>query len=279
MPFRLSANDRLTTNDLTTNHVPELRKDPVTGRWVIISTERRKRPNDFRFERPSIVDREQCPFCPGREALTPPEVLAYRQNGGGAELARLGRARRPQQVPGAAGGGRARSRRRRDVRPDERHRRARGDHRDARSRQDARVDVGGGDRARAVGVPRARGGSQAGSAASLHPGLQEPGRHGRGDARARALAAHRAADRARLRAGRDRRREAALRGEGALRLLRHRPPGAGRRGCASSRRTRTSSRSRRTRRGFRSRRGCCRGGTGRGSRRRRGTSTRAWRGC
>jgi UDPglucose--hexose-1-phosphate uridylyltransferase len=62
--------------------MPELRKDPVTGRWVIISTERRKRPNDFRFERPSIIGREQCPFCPGREALTPPEVLAYRQNGG-----------------------------------------------------------------------------------------------------------------------------------------------------------------------------------------------------
>ena len=31
--------------------VPELRKDPVTGRWVIISTDRRKRPNDFRLER------------------------------------------------------------------------------------------------------------------------------------------------------------------------------------------------------------------------------------
>ena len=28
----------------------ELRKDPVTGRWVIISTERRKRPTDFRLE-------------------------------------------------------------------------------------------------------------------------------------------------------------------------------------------------------------------------------------
>ena len=64
--------------------MPELRKDPVTGRWVIISTERRKRPNDFRFERPSIIGREECPFCPGQEALTPPEVLAYRQNGGGA---------------------------------------------------------------------------------------------------------------------------------------------------------------------------------------------------
>ena len=62
--------------------MPELRKDPVTGRWVIISTERRKRPNDFRFERPRIIGREQCPFCPGHEELTPPEVLAYRQNGG-----------------------------------------------------------------------------------------------------------------------------------------------------------------------------------------------------
>jgi UDPglucose--hexose-1-phosphate uridylyltransferase len=62
--------------------VPELRKDPVTGRWVIISTERRKRPNDFLFERPAIIGREHCPFCPGRESLTPSEVLAYRQNGG-----------------------------------------------------------------------------------------------------------------------------------------------------------------------------------------------------
>jgi UDPglucose--hexose-1-phosphate uridylyltransferase len=64
--------------------LPELRKDPVTGRWVIISTERRKRPNDFRFERPAAIGREQCPFCPGHEALTPPEVLAYRHNGGAA---------------------------------------------------------------------------------------------------------------------------------------------------------------------------------------------------
>jgi UDPglucose--hexose-1-phosphate uridylyltransferase len=62
--------------------VPELRKDPITGRWVIISTERRKRPNDFRFERPRVVSRELCPFCPGHEELTPPEVFAYRQNGG-----------------------------------------------------------------------------------------------------------------------------------------------------------------------------------------------------
>jgi UDPglucose--hexose-1-phosphate uridylyltransferase len=63
--------------------VPELRKDPVTGRWVIISTGRRKRPNDFRLERHQVVREEYCPFCPGHEDLTPPEVLAYRSNGGG----------------------------------------------------------------------------------------------------------------------------------------------------------------------------------------------------
>jgi UDPglucose--hexose-1-phosphate uridylyltransferase len=48
---------------------------------VIISTDRRKRPNDFRFERASTLGRDQCPFCPGHEDMTPPEVLAYRQNG------------------------------------------------------------------------------------------------------------------------------------------------------------------------------------------------------
>jgi UDPglucose--hexose-1-phosphate uridylyltransferase len=61
--------------------MPELRRDPVTGRWVIISTDRQKRPNDFHFERATILGRDQCPFCPGRESLTPPELLAFRENG------------------------------------------------------------------------------------------------------------------------------------------------------------------------------------------------------
>jgi UDPglucose--hexose-1-phosphate uridylyltransferase len=64
--------------------MPQLRRDPVTGRWVIISTDRQKRPNDFRLERATTIGRDQCPFCPGNEALTPPEVLSYRQNGGAA---------------------------------------------------------------------------------------------------------------------------------------------------------------------------------------------------
>ena len=62
----------------------ELRKDPVTGRWVIISTERRKRPNDFRLESVQSAPDDSCPFCEGHEQMTPEELLAYRSNGAGA---------------------------------------------------------------------------------------------------------------------------------------------------------------------------------------------------
>ena len=63
--------------------MPELRKDPITGRWVIISTDRGKRPNDFLRE--SVArSRASCPFCHGNEAKTPPEFLVYGRNGGGA---------------------------------------------------------------------------------------------------------------------------------------------------------------------------------------------------
>ncbi len=60
--------------------MPELRKDPVTSRWVIIATERGKRPSDFGAE--AMTSRSGfCPFCPGNEDKTPPEILAYRANG------------------------------------------------------------------------------------------------------------------------------------------------------------------------------------------------------
>ena len=58
--------------------MPELRKDPVTGRWVIISTDRSRRPGDFSRERAVIKGGSFCPFCPGNEHTTPPEILAYR---------------------------------------------------------------------------------------------------------------------------------------------------------------------------------------------------------
>ena len=58
--------------------MPELRKDPIIGRWVIIATERAKRPNDFKPEKEAIIGNGLCPFCEGNEKLTPPEVDADR---------------------------------------------------------------------------------------------------------------------------------------------------------------------------------------------------------
>ena len=62
--------------------MPELRKDPVTGRWVIIATDRAKRPSDFSRESVPPPASRICPFDYGNEQKTPPEILAYRQNGG-----------------------------------------------------------------------------------------------------------------------------------------------------------------------------------------------------
>ncbi|HBE73902.1 MAG TPA: galactose-1-phosphate uridylyltransferase [candidate division Zixibacteria bacterium] len=60
--------------------MPELRKDPIIGRWVIISTERTRRPMDYKPV-PEEAPEGPCPFCPGNEAATPPEILAYREPG------------------------------------------------------------------------------------------------------------------------------------------------------------------------------------------------------
>ncbi len=64
--------------------MPELRKDPIVGRWVIISTDRAKRPTDFSRE-PVKMRGGFCPFCPGNEGKTPHEVLAYRPNGASSD--------------------------------------------------------------------------------------------------------------------------------------------------------------------------------------------------
>ena len=65
--------------------MPELRKDPITGRWVIISTDRAKRPSDFSRQQVIITGGRICPFCPGNELKTPPEVLSYRNSGSANE--------------------------------------------------------------------------------------------------------------------------------------------------------------------------------------------------
>lgn len=60
--------------------MPEWRRDPITGRWVIIATERSKRPSDFKVVR-DIRREGRCPLCPGHEEDTPPEVLSFRTPG------------------------------------------------------------------------------------------------------------------------------------------------------------------------------------------------------
>ncbi|MBZ5720286.1 MAG: galactose-1-phosphate uridylyltransferase [Acidobacteriia bacterium] len=64
--------------------MPELRQNFLTKEWVIIATERAKRPEDLVTHRPiktvaSFV--ETCPFCLGNESKTPPEVLRTPANG------------------------------------------------------------------------------------------------------------------------------------------------------------------------------------------------------
>jgi len=64
--------------------MPELRQDPATKQWVIIARERAKRPHDFikPIPPPPLPSyKEDCPFCPGNESMTPPETMAYRKGG------------------------------------------------------------------------------------------------------------------------------------------------------------------------------------------------------
>ncbi len=66
--------------------MPELRKDPITRRWVIIATERATRPTDFITSvDDDRTDPARCPFCEGREEKTPPEIFAIRPPGSASD--------------------------------------------------------------------------------------------------------------------------------------------------------------------------------------------------
>lgn len=54
--------------------MPEIRKDPVFGRWVIIAQDRGARPNQFRSLDAVLKEIHNCPFCPGNEKQTPRPV-------------------------------------------------------------------------------------------------------------------------------------------------------------------------------------------------------------
>jgi UDPglucose--hexose-1-phosphate uridylyltransferase len=48
----------------------DLRKNPTNGRWVLI-----------RPPATAVEGAEDCPYCPGNEAMAPPEIAAYRKEG------------------------------------------------------------------------------------------------------------------------------------------------------------------------------------------------------
>lgn len=60
--------------------MPELRQEPVTKKWVVIATERSKRPSDFPVQQETRKG-GVCPFCKGNEDKTPPEIMAFRDEG------------------------------------------------------------------------------------------------------------------------------------------------------------------------------------------------------
>jgi len=60
----------------------EYRHNLLTNQWVILAAERGSRPSDFA---PATTQNlpdfdDNCPFCPGNELQTPPEMFALRQN-------------------------------------------------------------------------------------------------------------------------------------------------------------------------------------------------------
>lgn len=60
--------------------VPELRKDYVTDTWVVFAPARAQRPVEIQGTTRPTDSPGECPFCPGHEHMTPPEILAYRSD-------------------------------------------------------------------------------------------------------------------------------------------------------------------------------------------------------
>jgi len=59
----------------------EVRKDYLLDRWVVIATERGRRPTDFAKKESEKAKTGVCPMCPGNEHMTPPAVLVYLKSG------------------------------------------------------------------------------------------------------------------------------------------------------------------------------------------------------
>jgi UDPglucose--hexose-1-phosphate uridylyltransferase len=60
----------------------ELRKDYLLNRWVVIATERGRRPTDFAKQKTEDGKAAAvCPMCVGNENMTPPAMMLYLKDG------------------------------------------------------------------------------------------------------------------------------------------------------------------------------------------------------
>jgi len=70
-------------HDLGGTALSQLRLNPLTGRWVTVSSSRAARPDDFSRDRLAIETgpARACPLCPGNEEETPPALETYGPEG------------------------------------------------------------------------------------------------------------------------------------------------------------------------------------------------------
>ncbi len=62
----------------------ELRREPITRMWVVITNDNPKGPADYLAFKPPYQRVEMeglCPFCPGNEGMTPPEIFSLKGEG------------------------------------------------------------------------------------------------------------------------------------------------------------------------------------------------------
>ncbi len=65
----------------------DMRMDPISGKWSLIASGRSARPKNHSFEPATPEDAgENCPFCPGHEEETPPEIDAHPKSGLGWQV-------------------------------------------------------------------------------------------------------------------------------------------------------------------------------------------------
>ncbi len=64
----------------------ELRREPISRMWVVVTNDHPKGPEDYLPFKPPYRPQEPegpCPFCPGNEGMTPPETFSLSRHEGG----------------------------------------------------------------------------------------------------------------------------------------------------------------------------------------------------